>query len=107
MLIIAPSSINIDESIKKKKWPSLEQYEYIKNRTKIILFNILYFFYQKIKDYKNQEKEYTNKIEKEKEDEAKNVESLKKNLESLDSLKKVYIENLGFIINNIYFLILF
>ena len=131
MLITSPSSINIDESIKKKKWPNLEQYEYIKEMVEIILFNAIFFFHKKIVIYKNQENEFSFKLEfeeqrkKEKEKEEKEekdeikeddkrekgdesdkiIENCKMNLECISSLKRLYIENLGYILkilNKIY-----
>ena len=99
LLITSPSSINIDETIKKKKWPNLEQYEYIRGIIEAILFNAIFFFYNKIKDYKKQEREFNYKLEmgEGKEDE-KIIENYKTNLECISSLKKLYSENLGYIL---------
>ena len=105
LLIISPSSINIAD--KKKKWPNEEQNEKIQKTIEIILFNSIYFLKNKIKEYNSQEREYNSKIELEKEDESKikDIENYEKNLECISSLKKIYIENLGFILkmlNKIY-----
>ena len=98
LLITSSSTINITESIKKKKWPNEEQNEEIKQTIEYILFNSIFFFYNKIKDFKLKEKDYNLKIEKEKGDESKKdeIENYQKNLESLSVLKKLYIENLGY-----------
>jgi hypothetical protein len=97
LLITAPSSINIDESIKKKKWPKLEEYENIREIIEVILFNAIFFFYNKIKDYKKQEEEFIYKLDvgQGKEDE-KVIENYKLNLDCISSLKKLYSENLGY-----------
>ena len=99
LLITAPSSINIDESIKKKKWPKLEEYENIREIIEVILFNAIFFFYNKIKDYKKQEEEFIYKLDvgQGKEDE-KVIENYKLNLDCISSLKKLYSENLGYIL---------
>ena len=100
LLITAPPTINLADSTKKKKWLNEEQNEQIKRTIEIILFNIIFFLYHKIKEYKSQETEYNSKIEKEKDDETKNqnIENYKKNLECVSTLKRIYIENFGFIL---------
>ena len=107
-LITSPSSINLEESIKKKKWPNAEEFEYIKEITEIILFNAIFFFYYKIKEYKNLEKEFFDKLEKEnkkKEKSQEDIEKCKLNLDVISSLKKLYVQNIGYflkILNIIY-----
>ena len=107
LLITSPSTINLADTIKKKKWPNEEQNEKMQKTIEIILFNSIFFLYNKIKEYKIQEKEYTLVIESVKEDESKKqeTENYQKRLEYICSSKKIYIENLGFILkilNKIY-----
>jgi hypothetical protein len=56
LLITSPSTINLAD--KKKTWPNEEQNEKVQKTIKIILFNSIYFLYNKIKEYNSQEKEY-------------------------------------------------
>ena len=107
LLITSPSSINVAETIKKKKWPNEEQNENIQKIIEIILFSSIFFLYNKIKEYKIQEKEFNIKIESEKDDESKkqDIENYQKKLDYICSSKKIYIENLAFILkilNKIY-----
>ena len=107
LLITSPSTINLAETIKKKKWPNEEQNENVQKIIEIILFSSIFFLYNKIKEYRIQEKEYNIKIESEKDDESKKqvIENYQQKLEYICSSKKIYIENLGFILkilNKIY-----
>ena len=107
LLITSPSTINLAETIKKKKWPNEEQNEKVQKIIEIILFSTIFFLYNKIKEYRIQEKEYNIKIESEKDDESKkqDIENYQKKLDFIISSKKIYIENLGFILkilNKIY-----
>ena len=107
LLIISPSTINLANSAKMKKWPHDNQYKESQNIIEHIIFNIVFFLYNKLKDLKIRENEYNIKLEKEKDDESKkeNIEDYKKNLEGINSLKKIYTKNLGYILkllNKIY-----
>ena len=96
LLIAAPPTINISESIKKKKWPNEHQNAEIRNTIHYILFDSVFFIYAKLKNLQMQEKEYSTKTED---------EEAKKNIESILILRQFYIQNLGFllkILNKIY-----
>ena len=96
LLIAAPPTINISESIKKKKWPNEHQNAEIRSTIHYILFDSIFFIYAKLKHLKMQEKEYSKRAEN---------EEAKKNIESILILRKFYMENLGFllkILNKIY-----
>ena len=100
LLIISPSSINLAESAKKKKWPNDNQNKEVQTIIQYIIFNAIFFLYNKLKDLNNRESEYNIKLENEKDDETKkdNIKDYKKNLESISQLKRSYIENLGYIL---------
>jgi hypothetical protein len=93
LLITSPSTINLAETIKKKKWPNEEQNEKVQKIIEIILFSTIFFLYNKIKEYRIQEKEYNIKIESEKDDESKkqDIENYQKKLDFIISSKKIYI----------------
>ena len=98
LLIISQSSINISEAIKKKKWKNEDQNKKISVNIYHILFNSVFFLYDKLHNLKNQENEYNDKSDTEK-------EADKKNIECISILKRIYMENLGFvlkILNKIY-----
>ena len=98
VLIVSPPSLNISEAIKKKKWPNDVQYEEVNSTVYYIISNSIYFLYNKLQILKNQEKVYNSQSETEKEND-------KKTKENIDILKKIYMENLGYILkilNNIY-----
>ena len=98
VLIMSPPTINLAESIKKKRWPNEYQYEEINRTVHNILFNSTYFLYNKLKNLKEQEKNYNSKLE--------NMnESDKKNIQCILILKRIYMENFGYILkilNQIY-----
>ena len=83
LLIISPSSINLAESAKKKKWPNDNQNKEVQTIIQYIIFNAIFFLYNKLKDLNNRESEYNIKLENEKDDETKkdNIKDYKKNLE--------------------------
>jgi len=89
LLIAAPPTINISESIKKKKWPNEHQNAEIRSTIHYILFDSIFFIYAKLKHLKMQEKEYSTRAEN---------EEAKKNIESILILRKFYMENLGFLL---------
>ena len=96
LLIIAPPTINITESIKKKKWPNETQNLEMRKTIHYIIFDSIFFLYHKLNNLKMQEKEYNKKPEE---------EESKKNIECILKLRKLYMENLGFllkILNKIY-----
>ena len=98
VLIISPPSINVSEMVKKKKWANEHQSEEINSSVHSLLFNSIFFLYNKLQNLKNLEKDYNSKTESEKEKE-------KKTIESILILKKIYMENLGYILkilNKIY-----
>ena len=98
MLIVSPPTINLSEAIKKKKWPNERQFEEVNTTVHCILFNYIFFIYNKLQNLKNQENEFNSKTESEK-------ESDKKTIECILVLKKIYMENLGYILkilNKIY-----
>ena len=98
MLIVSPPTINLSEAIKKKKWPDESQFKEVNTSVHCILFNYIFFIYNKLQNLKNQENEFNSKTEDEK-------ESDKKTLECILVLKKIYMENLGYILkilNKIY-----
>ena len=107
LLITSPSCINLNELAKKKKWLNEEQNEHINKTIEIILFNSVFFFYNKIKEYKRNEMQYYVRIDIEKDDETKkeNIDNYNKNIVYIHRLEKLYIENLGYILkilNKIY-----
>jgi hypothetical protein len=65
LLIAAPPTINISESIKKKKWPNEHQNAEIRSTIHYILFDSIFFIYAKLKHLKMQEKEYSTRAEDE------------------------------------------
>ena len=96
LLIIAPPTINISESIKKKKWPNESQNAEMRNTIHYILFDSIFFLYAKLQNLKIQEKEYKAKPEE---------EESKKNIECILILRQLYMKNLGFllkVLNKIY-----
>ena len=98
LLIICQPTINISDAIKKKKWKNEHKYEEITNNIYIILFNSIYFLYNKLQNLKIQEKEYNSKTEEEKEKD-------KKTLDCILILRRIYMENLGYLLkllNKIY-----
>ena len=98
VLIVSPPTINLSEAIKKKKWPDESQFKEVNTSVHCILFNYIFFIYNKLQNLKNQENEFNSKTEDEK-------ESDKKTLECILVLKKIYMENLGYILkilNKIY-----
>ena len=108
LIIISSSTLNSSEMAKKKKWPKEEQYKDIQFIVECILFNILFFLYNRIKSFKKEINEYKTKIEKENVSETEkneNIENMKKNLDYLNILNKIYAQNLGYflkILNKIY-----
>ena len=96
LLIMSPPSINVTESIKKKKWPNEKQNEEMRIIIQSIMFDSIYFLYNKLKFLKIQEKDYNSKEEN---------EQNKKILEYISLTRRLYMENLGFILkilNKIY-----
>ena len=96
LLITAPPTINISESIKKKRWPNEHQNAEIRSTIHYILFDAIFFLYSKLQNLKMQEKEYNKNPED---------ENSKKNLECISLLRKSYMLNLGYILkilNKIY-----
>ena len=96
LLITAPPSINISESIKKRKWPNEHQNAEIRSTIHFILFDATFFLYSKLQNFKMQEKDYSSKPDD---------EESKKNLECIIILRRFYMENLGYILkilNKIY-----
>ena len=96
LLIIAPPTINISESFKKKKFPNEKQNEEMRTIIQYILFDSIFFLYSKLRNLKNQESDYKSKPES---------EMNKKNIECILILRRFYMENLGFILkmlNKIY-----
>ena len=108
LIIIASCTLNSAEMAKRKKWPKEEQYKDVQFTVECILFNCLFFFYHRIKDFKNQINEYNTQLlyENETETEKKyNFDNIKKNLECVSLLYKIYVENFGYflkILNKIY-----
>ena len=103
LLIVSSSTLNITESSKKEKWPNEKQYREVQTITESILFNILFYLYNKIKEFKNEINNYNTKIEKE--ENKENVNKFQSNLDSLFILKRIYVKNLGYflkILNKIY-----
>jgi hypothetical protein len=103
LLIVSSSTLNIAESSKKGKWPNEEQYREVQTITESILFNLLFYLYNKIKEFKNEINDYNSKIEKE--ENKENINKFQSNLDSLFILKKFYVKNLGYflkILNKIY-----
>ena len=89
LIIIASCTLNSAEMAKKKKWPKEEQYKDVQFTVECILFNCLFFFYHRIKDFKNQINEYNSQLlyENETETEKKyNFDNIKKNLKCLSIL---------------------
>ena len=98
LLIVSPLTINVSETTKLKKWPNENQYEEIGPIIHSILFNYIYFLNDKLQNLKKQEKKYNSNSES-------GNDSDKKNMESILILKKIYMENLGYILkvlNGIY-----
>ena len=96
LIIIASTTLPIDNSkytnnkIKKNKiWPTEEDYKNIQEIVKIILFNILLFFYDKISEMANKMQNYENDLN--------NNES--KNFYDNYNLIRIYL------INNLFFLL--
>ena len=103
LLIISSSTLNSSELAKKRKWPKEDQYKNIQFTVECILFNFLFYFYHKIKEFKKEINEYISK--KENKPESEIPEHDKKMLESLLKLNRIYGENLGYflkILNKIY-----
>ena len=96
LLIIAPPTINISESLKKKKFPTEKQNEEMRTMIQYILFDSIFFLYSKLRNLKNQESDYRAKPDS---------DINKKNIECILILRRFYMENLGFILkilNKIY-----
>ena len=107
LLIISSSTLNTAEAFKKKRWPKEEQYKEVQATVESILFNFLFYFYNKIKDYKNEINNYNTKIKNEENNTEKTekYEVYKKNLECLLILERIYVENFGYflkLLNKIY-----
>ena len=104
LLIISSSTLNT-ETTKKKKWPKEEQYKDIQFIIECILFNILFFYYHRIKEFKKEINEYNLQIENINEQTGENLENIKKNLECLSILNRIYVINFGYllkVLNKIY-----
>ena len=104
LLIISSSTLNSTETSKKKNWPKEDQYKEVQIIVESILFNFLFYFYNKIKEFINEINNYNLKIKNEEKNKEK-IEYYKKNLECLSILKRTYIENFGYflkLLNKIY-----
>ena len=101
-LIISSSTLNAAESAKKKKWPKEDQYTQVQSTVEKILFNFLYYFYLRIKQFENEINEYNLKIkniqENKSNEDKNNLEYYNKNLDCLFQLNRIYKENLGYIL---------
>ena len=101
LLIISSSTLSISGGIvKKKKFPTEEQYKNAQQTIEVILFNYIYFLFNKIK-------ETTAKINglKERVNESDSDSSDQKYLNYLVQINELLIENLGFFLkplNKIY-----
>ena len=106
LIIIASSTLNSAEIAKKKKSQKEEQYKDVQFIVECILFNVLFFLFNRIKNFKKEINDCKIKIEKESEiQKEEDLDNIKKNLECLNILNKIYVQNLGYflkILNNIY-----
>ena len=101
LLIISSSTLNSAE-IKKKKWPKEDQYNQVQLTIEELLFNFLFYLYQRIKQFEKKINEYNLKVKNLTENktlEAKvTLEYYNKNLDCLFKSNRVYKENLGYIL---------
>lgn len=100
-MIISSSTLNSAE-IKKKKWPKEDQYNQVQLTIEELLFNFLFYLYQRIKQFEKKINEYNLKVKNLTENktlEAKvTLEYYNKNLDCLFKSNRVYKENLGYIL---------
>ena len=98
LLIISSSTLSTPRIGQKRKWPSDEQYKNVQLTIEAILFNFLYFLFNKIKSTKEKINDFNEKEQYLEEEEQKYLNYLKQ-------INKLLIENLGYflkILNKIY-----
>ena len=98
LLIISSSTLSTPGIGKKKKFPSDEQYKNVQQTIEAILFNLLYFLFNKIKDTKSKINDFNER-------EQNLDDSEKKYLNYLNHINILLIENLGYflkVLNKIY-----
>ena len=98
LLIISSSTLTTPGISKKRKWPSDEQYKNVQQSVEAILFNLLYFLFNKIKNTKEKISDFNEK-------EQNLDEEGKKYLNYLNQINRLLVENFGFflkILNKIY-----
>ena len=95
LVIISSSTLTKPGLGKKRRWPNEEQYKDVQKTVEAILFNFLYFFYNKIKDNNNKIEDYNDNLD---ENEQKYVNYLRQ-------INDLLLENFGYflkILNKIY-----
>ena len=98
LLIISSSKLSTPGIGKKKKWPSDEQYKNVQQKIEAILFNFLYFLFNKIKETKGKINDFCER-------ETNLDDNEQKYLNYLQQINKLLVENLGYflkILNKIY-----
>ena len=102
LLIISSSTLNSAELVKKKKWQKEDKNNQIQLIVEELIFNVVFYFYQRIKQLEKKINEYNLKVknlsENKTQEEKGNLENYNKNLEYLLQSNRIYKENLGYIL---------